>query len=395
MRILVAAHNYPRFRGDPAGTYVRRLALGLQGRGHQLSIIAPHVPGTAEHETECGVVLERFRYAPESLERIGYRGEARVGRLLLAPAILALPSYLLAFRRAIRRQVATCKPDVIHAHWWLPAGWLTTKCEVPTVVTSHGSDVRLLERSRILVRMAKGVGARAARWTAVSRFLATDIEQRIGLVAGSVEVTPMPVDTELFETGRKIAKATPPRVLYAGNLLPSKGVDILIAAAALLRDRGIQCELRILGAGPARDQLLSEIAARGLSGVASIAPFVPQSQMPAEYGAATVTVLPTRGQAEGLGLTLVEALLAGSAVIGTPAGGIPEVVEDQVTGLIAPDGDAVALADRIARLLQDQSLRQRLTTQGYDRVRHTYSLDATVDRFLALFDAAVHHPARN
>lgn len=395
MRILVAAHNYPRFPGDPAGTYVRRLALGYQGRGHQVAVVAPHVRGTAERETESGVDLERFRYAPESLEQVGYRGETRVGRLLLGAAALSLPFYLLAFRRAIRRRVASFNPDVIHAHWWLPAGWLAAKSGRPLVVTSHGSDVRLLERASVFIRMARGVAARAARWTAVSRFLATDLERRLGLVERSVEVTPMPVDAELFEAGRAAAKANPPRILFAGNLLPSKGVDVLIAAVADLRDRGIACELRILGAGPAREQLLADITRRGLTGIATIAPFVPQSQMPMEYGTATVTVLPTRGQAEGLGLTLVEALLAGSAVVGTPAGGIPEVVEDGVTGLLTPDGDPSALADRLARLLQDEPFRLRLTTQGLDRVRRTYSLEATVDRFLALFDAAVRHSARN
>jgi len=395
MRILVAAHNYPRFQGDPAGTYVRRLALGYQGRGHQVAVVAPHVRGTAERETESGVAIERFRYAPESLEQVGYRGDAQVGRLFRGPASLTLPFYLLAFRRAIRRQVARFNPDVIHAHWWLPAGWLASGSGRPLVVTSHGSDVRLLEQGRLFVRMGRGVAARAASWTAVSRFLASDLERRLGLAERSVEVTPMPVDADLFEAGRVAAKASPPRVLFAGNLLPSKGVDVLIAAVAQLRDRGIACELRILGGGPAREQLLADISARDLAGVASIAAFVPQSQMPMEYGAATVTVLPTRGQAEGLGLTLVEALLAGSAVVGTPAGGIPEVVEDGVTGLLTPDGDPSALAERLARLLQDEPLRLRLTTEGLNRVRRTYSLDATVNRFLSLFDAAVHHAARN
>jgi glycosyltransferase involved in cell wall biosynthesis len=394
MRILVAAHNYPRFPGDPAGTYVRRLALGYQDRGHQVTVVAPHVAGTPEREAEQGVEVERFRYAPERFERVGYRGEARAGRLLLAPAALLLPAYLLAFRRALHRRIARFNPDVIHAHWWLPAGWLAAGTGTPFVVTSHGSDVRLLDRSGWLVRAGRRVAARAARWTAVSRFLATDLERRLGLAEHSVDVTPMPVDVSLFERGRSVAKARPPRVLYAGNLLPSKGVDMLIAAVGLLRDRGIDCQLRILGEGPARDQLRAELRTLGLEGRASIAPFVPQSDMPAEYGAATITVLPTRGQAEGLGLALVEALLAGSAVIGTPAGGIPEVVVDGVTGLLTPDGDASALADRLARLLADEPLRLRLTALGYERVRRTYSLEAALDRFLALFDAAAHNRPR-
>jgi glycosyltransferase involved in cell wall biosynthesis len=395
MRILVAAHNYPRFPGDPAGTYVRQLALGYRGRDHQVAVVVPHARETPEHESENGVEVERFRYAPTALEQVGYRGEARLGRLLLGPTIVVLPSYLLAFRRAIRRSLSRFQPDIIHAHWWLPAGWLSANAGPPLVVTSHGSDVRLLERSGLLVRAARRVAARAARWTAVSRFLAADLERRLSLPDHTVEVTPMPVDVALFEQGRTVAKAAPPRVLYAGNLLPSKGVDVLIAAVALLRDRDIDCQLRILGQGPARDQLVAELRSLRLGDRVTVAPFVPQSDMPREYGAATVTVLPTRGHAEGLGLGLVEALLAGSAVIGTPAGGIPEVVEDGVTGLLTPDGDASALADRLARLLQDEPLRRRLTAQGSERVRGIYSLEASVDRFLTLFDAAVHHRRRN
>jgi glycosyltransferase involved in cell wall biosynthesis len=117
--------------------------------------------------------------------------------------------------------------------------------------------------------------------------------------------------------------------------------------------------------------------------------------MPAEYGASTVTVLPSRGQAEGLGLTLVEALLAGSAVVATPAGGIPEVVQDGETGLLARDGDPEDLADKIARLLDDPALRDRLIATGSARVRETYSAAATARRFLALYDAiAARQPAR-
>lgn len=395
MRILIAAHNYPRFAGDPAGAYIRKLALGFQAKRHAVMVLAPHVEGAPERETEQGVEVERFRYAPQRFERIGYRGEARVKRLMLAPEALVLPAYFLAFRRAVKRAVGRFRPDVLHAHWWLPAGWMASTTGVPLVVTSHGSDVRMLERGGFVLRAARKVAARAARWTAASRFLARDIERQVGLPANIVAVTPMPVDLELFAAGRDTPKAKPPRILFAGNLVPSKGVDLLIAAVGLLRDRRIPCELRILGAGPAHDELMALIGTLGLTGVASIAPFLPQSSMPAEYGAATVTVLPSRGQAEGLGLVLVEALLAGSAVVGTPAGGIPEVVEDGVTGLLTPDGDAAALADRLQRLLEDPALRERLTEQGATRVRTTYALSTAIDTFLSLFDAAVHRTARH
>jgi glycosyltransferase involved in cell wall biosynthesis len=118
----------------------------------------------------------------------------------------------------------------------------------------------------------------------------------------------------------------------------------------------------------------------------TFSPFVAQGAMPAEYGRSTVTVLPTRGNAEGLGLTLVEALLAGSAVVGTQAGGIPEVVVDGVTGLIAHDGDVGELAQKIGRLLQDPELRARLVSRGAERARERHAAISAAARFIDLYE---------
>ncbi|MFL5474887.1 MAG: glycosyltransferase family 4 protein, partial [Gemmatimonadales bacterium] len=192
-----------------------------------------------------------------------------------------------------------------------------------------------------------------------------------------------------FQSGERQPKAVPPRILYAGNLLPSKGVDLLLAAAATLKGRGVQYELKILGEGPAQQSLRSQADRLGISNHIIWSSFVPQERMPQEYGASTVTVLPTRGRAEGLGLTLVEALLAGSSVVGTRAGGIPEVVHDGVTGLLAAE-DPIDLANQLERMLNDQTLRARLTRAGRDHVLQTYSPEPAIERFLQLYHAAAH-----
>jgi glycosyltransferase involved in cell wall biosynthesis len=105
-------------------------------------------------------------------------------------------------------------------------------------------------------------------------------------------------------------------------------------------------------------------------------------------------VLPTRGNAEGLGLTLVEALLAGSAVVGTPAGGIPEVVQHERTGLIARNGDWNDLANQIQRLLTDGALRERMTAAGKELVLRTYSPEVAIGRFLQIYDDIADHQPR-
>jgi glycosyltransferase involved in cell wall biosynthesis len=253
-------------------------------------------------------------------------------------------------------------------------------------VTSHGSDVRLLESSPPARALARRVLGRASAVTTVSSFLQRDLLRFLPTLETPIEVLPMPLDVAHFASGSAEAKAIPPRILYAGNLVASKGVDLLIEAVARLRDRGVECELRILGEGPERGPLEALARSRGIADVVTFSPFLPQSEMPAEYGRSTVTVLPSRGNAEGLGLTLVEALLSGSAVVGTPAGGIPEVVIDGKTGLIARDGDATDLAQKIGRLLSDDALRERLGRCGAERARERHAAIAAAARFISLYE---------
>ena len=395
LRLLTVTHNYPRFPGDPAGAFVARVAQGAAAHGHDVQVVAPHAPGTPATEEGAGVRVRRFRYGPNALERVAYTGNLH-GKTLGSPlAALAFPGFLLAFRAAVRSAIKELSPDVVHAHWWLPSGWFVSRSAVPYVVTCHGSDIRLLERGSVVRALALPVFNRAARVTTVSSFLARDLGRLLPAFAADVQVTPMPVDTATFSNGSRLPKHQPPRILYAGNLVASKGVDVLIRAVAELVRRRVPCELKVLGEGPLQSELLSLAASLGIASQVTWSPFVPQSQMSAEYSVSTVTVLPSRGRAEGLGLTLVEALLSGSAVVGTPAGGIPEVVVHERTGLIAKDGDPVDLADQIQRFLTDEELRSRLVLEGSAHALRTYSPDAAIGRFLEIYDAvADHQPVR-
>ncbi|MFL5511879.1 MAG: glycosyltransferase family 4 protein [Gemmatimonadales bacterium] len=389
LRILTVTHNYPRFAGDAAGAFAARLAEGVAARGHEVQVVAPHASGLRTREQSGGVTLRRFRYAPEGFERVAYTGGLHQGTLRSPVAALFFPGFLLAFEIAVRQAARAFRPDVVHAHWWFPGGWFTSHTGLPYLVTCHGSDVRLLERGAPVRSVARKVLDRAARVTAVSRFLIQDIRRLLPDLKVEPVVTPMPLDVMRFQSGERQPKAVPPRILYAGNLLPSKGVDLLLAAAATLKGRGVQYELKILGEGPAQQSLRSQADRLGISNHIIWSSFVPQERMPQEYGASTVTVLPTRGRAEGLGLTLVEALLAGSSVVGTRAGGIPEVVHDGVTGLLAAE-DPIDLANQLERMLNDQTLRARLTRAGRDHVLQTYSPEPAIERFLQLYHAAAH-----
>jgi phosphatidyl-myo-inositol dimannoside synthase len=384
MRILTITHNYPRWDGDRAGAFVARLAAEIVELGHSVRVVAPHAPGAALRETRHGVEIVRARYGPDALERVGYTGALRqpMRATMLAP--LMLPPFIVRLWTVALREARDFHPDVVHAHWWLPGGWIASRIGLPYLVTCHGTDVRLLE-SPFWRRLAAPVFHRATTITAASEFLARDIVRFLPRIGEKVSVTSMPMDLEMFERGERAEKASPVRVLFAGNLIASKGVDVLIEAFAILRSGGVPCQLRIVGAGPEESRLRALATARGLGDSITWSPFVSQHELPQEFGAATVTALVSRGQSEGLGLVLAEALMAGSAVVGTAAGGIPEVVINEQTGLIAKDGDPLDLARQIERLLTDPALRERTIANGRTRVRAQHAPVAAAERVVALY----------
>ena len=385
MRILTITHNYPRWDGDRAGAFVAMLAAETVTLGHTVRVVAPHAPGAALREIQRGVKVVRARYGPDALERVGYTGALRQPMRATLFAPLMLPPFSGALGRVAAKEAEKFNPHVIHAHWWMPGGWIASRLGLPFVVTCHGTDVRLLEKSYWRA-LAAPVMRRASAITTVSEFLASDLRRLMPAVTSKITVAAMPLDIERFASGASAAKVSPPRVLFAGNLIASKGVDVLIDAVALLRDQGVQCQLRIIGAGPEEAKLHAQATQRALGDAVTWSPFISQHELPAEFGEATVTALVSRGQAEGLGLVLAEALLAGSAVVGTAAGGIPEVVADEQTGLIALDGDAADLARQIDRLLADRALRERTIEAGRVRIRAQHAPIASAERFIALYE---------
>lgn len=148
-----------------------------------------------------------------------------------------------------------------------------------------------------------------------------------------------------------------------GRIEPGKGQHVLVDAVALLARRGRDVHALLVG-HPMRPRHLDDLRARisrlGVDDRVHYYGFHPRPQ--ALMGCMDCVVLTT--YAEHFGLVLVEAMRAGVAVIGTDAGGVPEIIEASVTGLLVPPGDPTALADAIERLLQDPALRARLAQAG-------------------------------
>jgi len=252
-----------------------------------------------------------------------------------------------ALRRAAR------DADLVHVHWLqnalaaLPAG-------KPYVVTLHGTDMALAERSRPL---ARALLSRARAVAAVSSALADEAR---ALGARAVHLIPNGIDLP----DRVTEPADPPRVLFAGRLAPEKGVEELAAIADGL-------PLVVAGDGPLR-HLVPET--RG---------FVPRAELHRLYDEAAVVVCPSRR--EGFGVVCAEAMVHGRPVVATTVGGLRDLVRHEETGLLVPPRDPAALRAALDRLLADRALRARLGAAAREHVARLCSWDAVTQATLAVY----------
>ena len=175
------------------------------------------------------------------------------------------------------------------------------------------------------------------------------------------------------------------QLLCVGRLTPAKGQILLVRAVARLRAAGVRCHLTLVGAGPDRGRIESEIAALGLGHDVTLTGALTQDQVRERFGRADIFVLPSL--AEGIPVVLMEAMSCGVPCVTTPVNGIPELVLHEQTGLLATPGDVASLAARLRQLIEQPALRHTLALAAREKVRRDFDLHRNVVALGGIFSA--------
>jgi len=351
--VIFLTHNFPRFVGDVSGAFLAVLAQGLLRRGIEVRVIAPSDGGDLGAPELEGIPVRRVRYAAPGRERLAYRGTmAEAGRSLTGARTAA--ALVLAMRRAANEAVAG-GADLIHAHWWVPAG-LAAPTTVPVVLTVHGTDAAILERSPLARILARRVFRRAAVVTAVSESAAGQIGRYAGRIVDRAHVHPMPVRTQLF--GERGCGGG--GLIVVGRLTTQKRVDLAIGALAEIARPGLT--LTILGDGPDRNRLEASVASLGLGDRVRFLGAQPPEVVAARLAEADVALFPAAG--EGFGLSAAEALMVGVPVVAChDGGGVLTVVPAGGAGRRA-DPSPKSLAQATSELLANADAREAAWREG-------------------------------
>lgn len=390
MKVLYIVTAYPRDPGDVITPWLVETIRRLRERGTEVEVLAPAYRGGASGRVD-GVMVHRFRYAPAAWETLTH-DQTAPDRVRERPAFLGLvPSYVAAGSVAAARVARQGRFDVVHAFWPLPHGLLGLAAKraagVPLVSTFFGVELSWLRSQlgplRPVVRwIATGsdaVTAISSHTAAELRAVAPEVRARVipfGAAAPAAEQTPP----------RRRAPGEPMRLLFVGRLVQRKGVRVLLEAMA-----GSEAgdRLVIVGDGPLREPLARMAMEMGISDRVELTGPITAPELARRLAEADALVLPAirddKGDVEGLGVVLIEALAAGRPVIASRSGGIVDIVRDGETGLLVPPSDSEALAAAIARYRDDPALAAELARRGAEHVRREFSWDGIVERLEALY----------
>lgn len=387
---FVAIDYHSAVGGGGLASYVATLGGALVAQGHRVTVLA----SGARYQMSAEDGLQIIRAPLGNLHWYLYR--------LRAPSIGVLPlrelEWSLAIRRALGPLLAAGAVDAIEisevgalflagARHSLP----------PLIVRLHGAPYVFRKRSgqpislgeRMSWRMELAAMRRAAAVTAPSHFQAQEVAGDLGWPAGRIHVVPNPLDPQLARHVPTFSSAgsAPPLVLYTGQVAYHKGVLSLLAAVPHLAQAVPDVQVAIAGArhtsidDHALECALDQAGARAR---VRLLGHVPRERLPDWYCRAAVFALPS--YYETFGISAIEAMACGLPVVATTAGGLPEVVEDGVTGLLTPPGDARALAEAITRLLRDPALRERMGRAGRERALAYFMADRVAERMTAVYE---------
>lgn len=276
----------------------------------------------------------------------------------------------------------------IHAHW---ATMPTTGAQIIAAIlgiafsfTAHAWDIFLTDKKELTTKIRQ-----AAFVVTCTEYNRCYLQKLCGNAQKNVFRNYHGMDTEFF-SGRQTRDPPGNLILAIGRLVEQKGFYYLIKACQVLKDAGVPFQCVIVGDGPLRSKLETNIVKLGLQTSIEIKGKTTQSAIRDFFDRASVFAMPCvvsrNGDRDGIPNVLLEALAMGVPTVSTDVSGVPEVVIDGVTGLVVPPRDAPALAKALERVLSKPADMDHCTRNGRALVVKMFDLDTNVQELIRLFD---------
>lgn len=390
MKVCVITSVFPRHEGDPSASWLVEVVRRIQKKGLEVFVFCPSFKGLSD-QTIHGIKVRRFRYFFKAKEDLTH--DQGAPNKIRSPIYLFISFFYVLF--GLVHFIRYCRKerfDVLHVHWPFPHGLFSYAgakvSRAGTVLHFHGAELLLVKRFAFVKYFLKHAISHADRIVANSSFTKSKVQE---IVPSEVEVIGFgpAIEEKRFRRPSNSRK----RVLYVGRMIERKGVEYLVRAMTDVTAR-VDCELILVGDGDQKAKLQTLVHETGLDGRVRFEGVLPNEALNERYQQCDAFVLPaivdSRGDTEGFGVVLIEALTYKKPIVASSVGGILDIIKHRETGLLVPEKDAAALARGIVEVLTDEPLAARLGENGYRHIKESFDWDRIADRIVGLYrDAAL------
>jgi len=394
IRIYSLATTYPETLQSVKPRFVHVLNKELVKLGLDIFAIAPHSKGSSTKETMQQVHLRRFRYLPERYE-LGTKSipdeiTSKLGFIKILVMIISF--FIFTFFTCLKK-----KPDIIHGQWAFPGGYiayLMSKIfKTKSVITVHHAEIPLLKKFKFLQKMVvKGLN-NSSKVVSVSNFTKNELiamgvkQDKIVLIKPTPNFVDHISDTEFLEKFR--SKFTSPNskiILYCGRLVEHKGVEFLIKSIPEIKTNNVH--LIIAGEGIMEKDLKGLTESLGLEKRVTFFDRPSHEQLGWIHDVSDIFVCPSiidsRGNTEGQGLVIPEAMESRLPIVASSVGGIVEIIKNEVNGLLVVQKDSNAIARAIDRIVSDKELEKKIVENSETTVKE-FSPQTIAEKYFDLY----------
>lgn len=393
MKIGMMTSVYALTEDDRNGSFLVECNRHLKQRGFEIQVFAPSYQGRENHAIQ-GIPVYRFRYFLKRFENLThFQG---------APNRIRNPFYLFVaafyILSGLLQSIGFCRKeqfDLVHVHWPFPHGiWAYFAASLrgtPVVLTFHGAELLLSKKFPFVKYFIRHAARHAQGLVCNSNYTAGQLAKLTDIPVESIHVIPFGATVDIRPVEKNADKPIKD-ILYVGRLIERKGVTYLLDALPKIAARA-NVHLHIVGDGDRAEELKQQVGRMGLDSMVSFYGVVSNERLEQLYRDANVFVLPaivdSRGDTEGLGIVLVEALAFQTPVVACDVGGISDVIRNGETGLLVPEKDADALAAAVLQLLDNPELAARLVNAGMAHARSYFDWDRIIDSLARVYRSAI------
>ncbi len=375
-------------------TFILNEIVQLMNNGVKVAIFSRKKPREKIHHAKAEELMKQTRYLSEN-------DVSRLKKIWLhlyffiTSPIRYLKTFLFSYRNSsfwhfkqsviYAKEIKSLGAQHIHSHYAAStateyAMLVSMLSGIPYTFTAHGwYDIFTYPPSDFNLR-----AERAKAVVTVSNFNRNYILKRFNIPSEKVYSIHCGIDISFFNNLRHIEKDEK-LILSVARLHPVKGLDYLVKACDILKNKGLSFKCVIVGEGSEKENLRKLILQRELKSYVELAGAKVQDEILKYYHKARIFVLPS--VTEGLPVTLMEAMACKIPVVATKICGIPELVEDGVNGFLVPPKDPQRLADAIEVLLKDSELCRRFGEEGRRKVEREFNLEKQVKKLIELWES--------